>query len=83
MIRYYIRLYSFSFILNNLIVLSSDPETKMPELNCAKQFTHSVCSLIVISGLKVFILYIIIVQSLEPEANLPSFKTVKQFMGNE
>ena len=35
-----ITLYSFPFILYNLIVLSSEPETKIPELNCIIQNTE-------------------------------------------
>ena len=64
-------------ILYNLIVLSSEHDTKIPELNCVKQFTQPLCSLIIKSGLNVLLLYIIIELSLEPVANLPSFNNIE------
>ena len=72
-----ITLYSFSFILYNLIVLSSEQETNSPEFNCITKVTESLCSLIVKSGLNVLLLYIIIDSSDEPVTNLPSFNTVE------
>ena len=74
-----ITLYSFPFILYNLIVLSVEPEAKIPELNCIIHIIASLCSLIVKSGLNVLLLYIIIEWSPEPVTNLPSFNTVEQF----
>ena len=70
-------LYSFPYILYNLIVLSSEQETNSPEFNCITQVTPQLCSLIVKSGLNVLLLYIIIELSSEPVTNLPSFNTVE------
>jgi len=70
--------YLTPFILNNLIVLSSEQETNSPELNWIIQQIELLCSLIIKSGWNVFLLYIIIELSAEPDTNLPSFKTHKQ-----
>ena len=46
--------------INNLIVLSPEPETNTPDFNRIKLYTQPLCSLIVKSGLNVLLLYITI-----------------------
>ena len=64
--------YLFPLILNNLIELSTEQETKIPEFNWIIKHTGPLCSLIIKSGLYVSLLYIIIDPSKKPETNLHS-----------